>query len=89
MHVFLLPKASRVVKFVSLQDLVEVLSRKGIWKVPNKVDQAAFARKEDGSFAGFEDDPPFIYHDGYLSSHYATQNYQEIDLTDLQQEAIW
>lgn len=72
-----------------IQDLVEILSRKGIWRVPKKVDQAAFARNEDGSFSGFEDDPPFVYHDGYLSSHYATVNYQEIDLTELQQEAVW
>ena len=66
-----------------------MLSRRGIWKVPKKLDQASYARKEDGSHGGFEDDPPFVYHDGYLSSHYATQNYQEIELSDLQQEAIW
>ena len=29
------------------------------------------------------------YHDGYLSSHFATGNYHELDLTSLQQEAIW
>jgi hypothetical protein len=72
-----------------MQDLVEVISQKGIWKVPNKIDQAAYSRNKDGIFTGFEDDPPFVYHDGYLSSHFASSNYQEINLSPLQQEAIW
>ena len=42
------------------QDLVEVLTTRGIWKVPRKRDQAAYARNADGSFVGFEDDPPFL-----------------------------
>ena len=66
-----------------------MLSQRGIWKVPNKVDQAAYSRNEDGSPTGFEDDPPFVYHDGYLSSHFASPNYQEINLTPLQEEAVW
>ncbi len=66
-----------------------MLSQKGIWKVPNKIDQAAYSRTEDGTPTGFEDDPPFVYHDGYLSSHFASPNYQEIKLTPLQEEAIW
>ena len=45
---------------VSEQDLVEVLTTKGIWKIPRKHDQAAYARNANGSFAGFEDDPPFL-----------------------------
>ena len=72
-----------------LQDLVEVLSTRGIWKVPHKVDQQSYARDKDGKHAQFEDDPPFVYHDGYLSSHFSSNNYQEIDLTPLQKEAIW
>jgi hypothetical protein len=78
-----------------MQDLVEVLSQKGIWKAPNKIDQSAYSRYKDGTFTGFEDDPPLVYHDGYLSSHFAylashfaLNKYQEIDLTPLQQEAI-
>ena len=39
--------------------------------------------------AGFERTPPFEYHDGYLSVHFATNNYLEIDLTPLQDEAVW
>ena len=72
-----------------LQDLVEALSAEGTWKVPHKIDQASYARNKDGKHTQFEDDPPFVYHDGYLSSHFASANYQEIDLTKLQQEAVW
>lgn len=53
------------------QDLVEVLSDPEVWLTPRKLDQAAFERKEDGSFAGYERTPPFEYHDGYLTVHYA------------------
>ena len=72
-----------------IQDLVEALSTKGSWRVPHKVDQASYARDEDGKHVKFEDDPPFVYHDGFLSSHFASANYQEIDLSPLQQEAVW
>ena len=72
------------------QDLVEVLSDPKLWYTPRKVDQAAFERKADGSFAGYERTPPFEYHDGYLTVHFAVNNYLEKDdLTPLQQEAIW
>lgn len=33
--------------------------------------------------------PPFEYHDGFLSVHFASQNYFEVDLTPLQEEAVW
>lgn len=68
---------------------MEALSAKAEWLVPHKLDQASYSRNKDGSFTGFEDDPPFVYHDGYLSSHFATGNYQEIQLTPLQKEAVW
>ena len=72
------------------QDLVEVLSDRELWWTPRKRDQATFERNEDGSFAGYERTPPFEYHDGYLSIHFATGNYLEKrDLTPLQEEAIW
>ena len=73
------------------QDLVEVLSDPEIWLTPRKVDQAAFERKSDGSFAGFERTPPFEYHNGYLTVHYAINNYLEVKekLTPLQEEAVW
>lgn len=71
------------------KDLVEALSDKNAWNTPRKVDQASFERKADGSFAGYERTPPFEYHDGYLSVHFATNNYLEIDLTPLQEEAVW
>ena len=44
-----------------------MLSDPEIWLTPRKVDQAAFERKSDGSFAGFERTPPFEYHNGYLT----------------------
>ena len=69
-----------------MQDLVEVLAKEGTWKVPHKLDQASYARDENGKHVKFEDDPPFVYHNGFLSSHFASANYQEIDLTPLQQE---
>ena len=72
-----------------MQDLVEVLSNTKIWNTPRKIDQAAFDRNSDGSFAGWEPTPPFEYHDGYLSVHFATNNYLELQLTPLQEEAIW
>lgn len=54
------------------------------------MDQASFERNEDDSFAGFEKTPPFEYHNGWLSVHFAVSNYlQKGELTDLQQEAIW
>ena len=34
----------------------------------------AMQRKPDGTFAGFEPTPPFEYHDGWCSVHYATNN---------------
>lgn len=71
------------------KDLVEVLTKPDLWKVPFKHDQAAYQRQPDGTHAGFEADPPFLYHDGYLSSHFASPNYQEIDLSPLQKEAAW
>lgn len=74
---------------MAVQDLVEVLSAEGIWKVPHKKDQSSYSKNADGSFTGYEDDPPFVYHDGFLSCHFASGNYQEIDLTPLQKEAIW
>lgn len=77
-----------------LQDLVEALSTVGDWKVPRKLDQQSYARDKDGNFVGHEDDPPFVYHknedgDLFLSSHYTSLNLQEIELTDLQKEAVW
>ena len=42
--------------FFSLQDLVEELSREKTWWTPNKLSQQAYDRKEDGSFAGFEEE---------------------------------
>lgn len=51
--------------------------------------QAAYARNEDGSFLGYEPTPPFEYHDGYLTVHFDTGNYQKIQLAPLQEEALW
>ena len=73
----------------ALQDLVEALSDVNAWNTPRKVDQATFERKPDGTFAGFERTPPFEYHDGYLSVHFATNNYLEIGLNSIQEEAVW
>ena len=72
-----------------LQDLVEVLSDPKAWQTPRKRDQALYERTADGKFAGFEPTPPFEYHDGYLTVHFASANYQQIELTPLQEEAIW
>ena len=45
---------------------------------------------QDGSFKGFEATPPFEYHDGWFTVHYAVNNYLEKgDLTPLQEEAMW
>lgn len=71
------------------QDLVEVLSDEKAWNVPIKHDQATYKRKEDGTFEGHELMPPFLYHDGWLSIYWQTANYQEIELTPLQEEAVW
>ena len=68
---------------------MEALSTRGRWNVPRKHDQAAYERNADGSFVGFEDTPPFVYHDGYFSSHFAVGNYQELELSPLEQEAAW
>ncbi len=32
---------------------------------------------------------PFAYHDGYLSVHFSLNKYQDINLTDLQTDAMW
>ena len=32
---------------------------------------------------------PFAYHDGYLSVHFEANKYQDIQLTPLQEEAVW
>lgn len=64
------------------------LSKSDTWWVPKKVDQIAYAKNADGSFLGFEDQPPLSYHDGYLSAQFYPFNYLEIKLTPLQQEAI-
>lgn len=97
-HIFLRCISSPGKNWALLQDLVQVLSQRGIWKVPKKHDQASYARNKDGNHVEFEDDPPFVYHEGqgeegkgktYLSSHFASNNYLELDLTPLQQEAIW
>ena len=72
-----------------LQDLVDALTTPGVWMVPRKVDQAAFERTAEGKFAGFEESPPLEYHEGYLSVHFTNNNYQEMELTPLQQEAFW
>ena len=72
-----------------LQDLVEALSADRSWRVPHRLDQQSYARNKQGQHAKFEDDPPFVYHDGYLSSHYSTLNLQEIELSPLQKEAVW
>ena len=69
--------------------LVEALSDEQAWKIPIKHDQAAYQRNTDGGFAGYELMPPFQYHNGYLSVYFQTNNYQEIELTPLQEEAIW
>ena len=74
---------------LGLQDLVEALSAEGSWRVPHRLDQQSYARNKQGQHDKFEDDPPFVYHDGYLSSHYASGQYQEIDLSPLQKEAVW
>ena len=50
---------------------------------------SAAQRKADGTFAGFEATPPFEYHDGWLSVHFASNNYLEMDLTPKQEEAAW
>lgn len=50
---------------------------------------ACVQRNADGTFAGHEATPPFEYHDGWLSVHFSTANYQEIQLTPLQEEACW
>ena len=68
---------------------MEVLADEKAWNVPQKHDQAAFKRNADGSHAGYELNPPFHYHDGYLSVYFQTNYYQEIQLTPLQEEAIW
>ena len=72
-----------------VQDLVEALSDEKAWNVPKKHDQSAYQRNPDGSFVGFERMPPFRYHDGWLSIYWQTANYQEIELTPLQEEAVW
>lgn len=58
------------------QDLVEALSDRNAWNTPRKLDQAAYERNPDGSFAGYEPTPPFEYHDGYLHVHFDTNRYQ-------------
>lgn len=72
-----------------MQDLVEALSDPKGWNTPKKRDQAAYDRNDKGEFVGFEPTPPFEYHDGYLTVHFSTQNYQEIELAPLQEEALW
>ncbi|KAK9812337.1 hypothetical protein WJX73_003313 [Symbiochloris irregularis] len=71
------------------KDLVEVLSDPKQWNTPRKLDQSAYERNADGTFAGYEPTPPFEYHDGYLTVHYSVGNYLELDLTPIQEEAIW
>ncbi|KAK9813596.1 hypothetical protein WJX73_009365 [Symbiochloris irregularis] len=71
------------------KDLVEVLSDPQQWQTPRKVDQSAFERNADGTFAGYEPTPPFEYHDGYLTVHFSVGNYLELDLSPIQEEAIW
>lgn len=43
----------------SVQDLVEALSARDTWFIPRKADQAAWERKPDGTYAGFEEIVPF------------------------------
>ena len=38
---------------------------------------------------GFEEVIPFEYHDGYLTIHFEANKYQDIELTPLQEEALW
>ncbi|KAK9813026.1 hypothetical protein WJX72_007708 [[Myrmecia] bisecta] len=71
------------------KDLVAELSKLNTWLVPKKADQAQYLRNPNGTFVGFEDTPPFEYHDGYLSVYFQSNNYQEIKLTPLQEEAVW
>eukprot|EP00891_Asterochloris_glomerata_P005068 jgi/Astpho2/5068/Aster-x0233 len=71
------------------KDLVEVLSTPGIWKTPLKNDQASYQRNADGSLKGYEAVVPFEYHDGYLTIHFESHKYQDIELSPLQHEAVW
>ncbi|KAL3155553.1 hypothetical protein ABBQ38_011107 [Trebouxia sp. C0009 RCD-2024] len=71
------------------KDLVEVLSAEKTWYTPSKVSQQAYERNAEGEFAGFEEEVPFSYHDGYLSVHFEANKYQDITLTPLQEEAVW
>ena len=72
-----------------MQDLVEALSDPKGWQTPRKRDQAAYERDENGNFTGFEPTPPFEYHNGYLTVHFDTANYQQIKLAPIQEEALW
>ena len=38
---------------------------------------------------GFEEVIPFEYHNGYLTIHFEANKYQDIELTPLQEEALW
>lgn len=74
------------------QDLVEVLSTPGIWWTARQADQRAALAEADGSYPdGFEENLPFEYHDGYLSTHFSARKYGVTgrELTPLQQEAVW
>ncbi len=65
------------------------LAKINTWLAPKKADQAQYLRNPDGTFVGFEDTPIFEYHDGFLSVHFQSYNYQETKLTPLQEEAVW
>ena len=68
------------------QDLVEELSKP--WYVGRKADQATYERDSNGALIK-EATVPFEYHDGYLSVYYQSNNYQEVPLSPLQEEAVW
>jgi hypothetical protein len=56
--------------------------------VGRKADQATYERDSGGALIK-EATIPFEYHGGYLSVYYQSNNYQEVPLTPLQEEAVW